>query len=261
MLSAKVRQWIFVVVSALLSLTLLTAAMAEEVEKWSFSAAMDVNGKYVWRGINLTDGLVFQPSISASLKGFSISVWGNLEATDANDQSGNFTEVDYTAAYSWETKGLTLGAGLVHYTFPNIGAPATTEIYGSAAFSAPLSPTISLYYDIDEAEGFYASLGLSHTIENALMISESKSLPLELSLSLGYGDSSWNGYNHGVAKSALTDLLVSLKIPYKLSEKWTMTPSIYYTSILSGDIRDNRNSLGLGNNNNLWLGLSFSGSF
>ena len=72
----------------------LTVSAEEKVE---FELTGDFNGKYIWRGQNLVDDPVFQPGLSAGYQGFTVGIWGNLETTNINRNSGEFRASIYWA--------------------------------------------------------------------------------------------------------------------------------------------------------------------
>ena len=106
-----------------------SAAKAEE-EKPAMDATVSALNQYVWRGQEMTrNSIVIQPSLTASYKGFSINLWGNLDTdpytrTDTS-YSGTWTETDFTLSYSKSFGIVTAGAGYIYYGFaaPNAGRP------------------------------------------------------------------------------------------------------------------------------------------
>ena len=135
--------------------------IAENIE---FGVTADYFGKYIWRGQNLSDDPVFQPGISASYGGFTGSVWGNIDTTSINAESGEFTEYDYSLDYSGDiADGVGFSVGVINYYFPS--AEDTTEIYWGFGLDVPLSPSVTVYHDVDEIKGTYVSFGLSHSVE------------------------------------------------------------------------------------------------
>ena len=57
-------------------------AMADDVDEdrlWEFSASATVASRYLWRGIQLSQGPVFQPEVGLSYAGFSLVAWGNVK--------------------------------------------------------------------------------------------------------------------------------------------------------------------------------------
>ena len=76
----------------------------------SVETNLGVNSKYLWRGIEMNEDPVFQPEVKFGFKGFSATVWGNLELTSVHNghgedgDSGDFTEIDYIFDYSGNFK-------------------------------------------------------------------------------------------------------------------------------------------------------------
>ncbi|MCY3969087.1 MAG: MltA-interacting MipA family protein [Acidobacteria bacterium] len=124
--------------------------------------ALDFASAYVWRGITFTDGAVWQPSVTASNdSGFAINVWGNLDLDDANDMSAEFNEIDLTASYGFGTDAVSAEVGFIEYLFPNTAFAGTREVYLTLGLDITASPSLSVYYDIDEVKDFYANFGVS----------------------------------------------------------------------------------------------------
>lgn len=143
-------------------LTVAALGLAAAPASADTSYSLDFASAYVWRGITFTDGAVWQPSVTASNdSGFAINVWGNLDIDDANDMSGEFNEIDLTASYGFGSDAVSAEVGFIEYLFPNTPFDGTREIYLTLGFDVTASPSISIYYDIDEVEDFYANVGVS----------------------------------------------------------------------------------------------------
>ena len=231
-------------------------ADAQAASDWSFSIDAAYNSKYVWRGINTVNGSVFQPSVTVGYKGLSLNVWGNMDLSDVNGHSGRFTELDYTLGYGWDCGDLAFGVGAIYYRFPHTGFPDTTELYASVGVNTLLSPTLTVYQDIDEADGTYISLGVSHTFEDVWQPAENVSMSVDLSDSIGFGSSNYNDYYFGVDHSAFNNVLVTLGLPVQIGEHWTLTPSVNCSALLGHDIRH-----ATPHDDNVWGGLTLSCSF
>ena len=93
-----------------------------------FEASGSFLSHYMWRGMRLSEGGVFQPSVTVGAKGFSANIWANYQF-DPN----RWTEVDFTAAYAGEKAKINYEAGYIHYAL-NEGEDSD-EIYGSNDFS------------------------------------------------------------------------------------------------------------------------------
>ncbi|GAG32135.1 unnamed protein product, partial [marine sediment metagenome] len=112
--------------------------------KVDFEITADFFSKYIWRGQNIADDPVFQSGFSASYRGLTAAIWGNLELTSINGNSGDFSELDYCLDYSGKVPGIkgvgySIGAG--YYTFPGTAIKDTTEVYAGLSFDLPLSPS------------------------------------------------------------------------------------------------------------------------
>ena len=221
----------------------------------SVGLSADLYTKYVWRGILLTDDPVVQPSITLSKGGFSANVWASIDSTDINEGNGaewRTQEIDYTFSYGTTVcDSISLEAGVIFYTFS--GFDSTQEVYASIGFDAPLSPTLTVYYDFDEVDGFYGTLGVGHDYEVG------ENLTLSASASLGYADSAYNEAYWGVTDSAFNDLTAGVSATYAFTDSFSMGASAAYVYLVDGDIRDVAKDNGSGGE---WiLGLNATYSF
>jgi hypothetical protein len=224
----------------------------------SFDFSVTYNTKYVWRGINVVDGSVLQPSATVSYRDLSLNVWGNRDLTGKNGQRGDFTEYDVTLDYSlWSWRNLWLNVGTIYYKFPHSDAPSTNELYASVGMDTILSPSLTVYQDVDEADGTYASFSVGHEIADAVSFSETAGLDIALTASLGYGSSNYNDfYYSGVDSSGFTDVMMGISFPIRITENFVLTPAVNYSELLDSDIRDS-----MSDDSNVWGGLTASYSF
>ena len=225
---------------------------AEGEDAVSASLDVPVLSAYVWRGQVLVDDPVVQPTFTVSKGGFAINWWGNFNLDDnATGDDFEFSEHDITLSYATTCPltGAGVTVGVVNYDFPNVGlADAegnlslvndTREAFLTYALSDLVaSPTLSVYYDFKEADGFYGSLGVSHSF--ALL----DTVTLGLGATLGAADSDWAGYYFGDVGSGLTDWGVSASLPVALSGGWTVTPGVQYVALLD-DAKDAVDATGI----------------
>jgi len=214
------------------------AVIAED--KIDFEITADYFGKYIWRGQNLSDDPVFQTGISAGYKGLTAAIWGNLELTNINGNSGDFSEVDYSLDYSGAIPGIEgVGycVGVIYYDFPGTIVKDTTEIYWGLNFDLPLNPSVTVYHDVDEAEGSYISLAFGHSLEKVAKLGPDLPVGMEIGASLGWGSGSYDKYYWGTDQSKLNDLAFSVSFSIEIAG-WTVAPSLNYITLLSDDIRD-----------------------
>lgn len=222
---------------AVLGVMVIIASFVRAETPVEFGGGADVVSDYVWRGQLLTDDPVIQPYIDVGAYGLNFNVWGSIDMTDINengDEDFRLQEVDYTLSYGFTpAAGLDLEAGAIYYDFPGTGFDSTQEVYLSAGLSSlPLSPTATVYYDVDEIDGLYANIGIGHTFELQ------EDLGLSLGASLGWGDEDYNAGYFGVTDSGLNDLGLSASLDYTINENFSMSVYAGYSEMLDSDIED-----------------------
>ncbi len=234
----KVKKLQFLIVG--LSMLACGAGEAFADSGVDFEITADFFSKYIWRGQNISDDPVFQPGLSASYKGLTAAIWGNIELTGINGNSGDFSELDYYLDYSGKVpgiKGVGYSIGAAYYGFPGTATKDTTELYWGLNFDLPLSPSVMFYHDVDEAEGTYISFAAGHSIEKIAELGPDIPVGMEIGASLGWGSGSYNKYYWGTDQSKLNDLAFSVAFPMEVAG-WTLAPSLNYVTLVSDDIRD-----------------------
>lgn len=205
-----------------------------------FTINADFYGKYIWRGQNLVDDLVLQTAISASYEGLTAAVWGNLDLTNVNRNSGDFSELDYSLDYSSSMaglEGLGYSLGLIHYDFPGTDIKDTTEFYWGLSLDLPASPSLRFYHDLDEADGTYIVLAGQHCVDRIAELGPEMPVGMEIGAGIGWGSGSYDKYYWGIEPSKLNDLTLSASFPLEVGA-WTVTPSLNYVTLLNDKIRD-----------------------
>ena len=219
-----------------------------EEESPSASADVAILSKYVWRGYELSrDSIVIQPSLTVSYKGFSGNLWGNLD-TDiyrSDEEDRDWTETDFTLSYGREFGMLSAEAGYIYYGLKDIDTD-TQEIYLSLGLDTLLSPSLTVYRDVDNYPSWYFLLGISHAFE----ITEKVSLELSGSISYllsddedGYPEIDSSGNPTGDGFENLHDGVISASLPIVVTKYVTITPSLSYSFALSSDASDEMESM------------------
>lgn len=218
-----------------------SAAFAGE-DSPSVNVDLTFGSRYVWRGLILTDDPVLQPSLTIGYKKLSLNVWANNDLTDkgASGES-EITELDYTLDYSSSVDKFSYSLGVIQYTFPDVGE-GTTELYGSIGYDFVVSPTLTLYYDTDEAGGIYANLGLGYSLPLPEVAEVSPSLVL--SGSVAYATSNWNEFYYSVDDSAFVDLLLTATLTVPVDNHITVSPYLSYSLLLDSKLEDAANAAG-----------------
>lgn len=232
-------------------------------EKPELSADVAFLSQYIWRGYALSkDSLVIQPSITAGFKGFALNLWGNLDTDNEAYNGSKWNETDLTFSYGHSFGIVGLEAGFIYYALD--GLDDSKEFYLSAGVDTLLTPTLTVYREVSKLQGWYVSLGLSHSFE----------LPYDMSLDLAGIFAYYNSDNDNMVDynddnmptsdrfSGLHDgtLAVSLAIPFY--KYFTVTPSIGWVFPLSSSASNEMSALSLdGRSNHVLGGVTLSMAF
>lgn len=216
---------------------------------------------YVWRGQVLNNGMVAQPSLTVAKGPLSFSVWANYNADGKQGNSDtDFTEYDFTLAYRLPEglimDGVDLDVGIIKYEYAGSWKDAdnTEEIFAVATFNnIILTPVFSVYYDINEANGWYGNFALSQGVE----ISEA--MTAEIGTSIGYGTRNYNNTYFGAdnGSGAVNDYNVYASASYVLTEQLSLGALLQYT-YLDGGVQNDAAGL---KDDLVWGGLNLSYKF
>jgi uncharacterized protein (TIGR02001 family) len=233
-------------------------APAPEEEKPTADFSVSALSKYVWRGYEQTrDSIVVQPSLTVGYKGFSANLWSNLDtkpysSIPGRTYSGNWTETDLTLSYSKTFGPVNVGGGYIYYGLnaPYSGAPDpldSQEIYVTIGLNTLLSPTLTVYKEIDHYHQWYALLAVSHTFELSKIIS--LKLAASASYLLSEDADKYPKYNSdSIATSDkfsnFHDGVVSVSLPIAPVKYITITPTVSYVFPLSNDAKYEMKALG-----------------
>lgn len=260
----------FLILSILISTTVLALA-AEETppgagpppaapaeEKPTADLTTYALSKYVWRGYeNTKDSIVIQPSMTLGYAGFTANLWGNLDtnpySAGSNSYSSTWTETDFTLAYN-KTLGLVnAGVGYIYY---NLGAafpggtkpPDSQEVFATVGLNTLLTPTLTVYKEVDHYHQWYFLLGASHTFALSKMISlklaasgsylKSESATPTDPLNIGYPKFNDNHVATSDKFNNFHDGLVTASLPIAVAKYVTLTPTISYSFPLSSDAKN-----------------------
>jgi hypothetical protein len=202
--------------------------------------AADVNSVYVWRGITFAKGGVIQPSVDVSgIKvgkvSLGINVWSNfnLSEWDGRLQRGQFSEVDFTL-----TAVLPAGfeAGYTEYVFAVAGStdfsaapePSTREVMLSWSREMAVTPSVSVYYDVEQIDDFFLLASLSRGVRM------SGKANLSLTAELGLAGEKFAKY-YGGTKGGLYHYNLFAKATYAATPKLGVSATAGYTAGCSAD--------------------------
>ncbi|MCP4453207.1 MAG: hypothetical protein GY809_17230 [Planctomycetes bacterium] len=222
---------------------LVVSGTASAIEEVAVDATLDYVGKYIWRGKVVTNDPALQPGVTVGLDKLTLGVWGSIDLTNVNGDRNRFQEVDYYVDYTDalpDADGINYSVGAILYHFPTTkgSTNATTEVYAGLGFECLLNPTVTLYYDIDDADGFYGNAGVSHSLDiSEYGIAEDMINSVDFAASLGVADKSYNKYYWGKSVNATNDFVMSATLPVELCSNATLNATCSYVSLLDGSIK------------------------
>jgi len=263
------------VLGAVLLIIGLSAAGRPVQAQAEVGADLGLFSAYVWRGVSLTNKPVAQPAVYLTIPAGNASValggWANVELGRYDDpldhfsQSGgvssfDLSEFDPYAEISFPVGIATLTGGAIGYIYPNdFGATSdinTVELYATAALGVPLSPELTIYYDIDKVDGAYLEGSVSHSQP----LGETVSLDLGALAGLSAGqdaevdaDGEPQAEVYNFLDNGLTHLDLSAGIPLTAGA-FSITPTVHL--LVNGDDATKLTSPSSDGDLKLWGGVS-----
>ena len=211
---------------------------------------LSVLSAYIWRGQELSrDSVVVQPAVTVSYKGFSVNVWGNLDTKPYSAANANYgakyTETDYTVSYSKKFGILQVTPGYIYYALgaPFAGGTApldSQELFLTLGLDTILSPTVTVYKEIDHYHQWYFLFGVSQAFEFNKVIS--LKLAASASYLLSADETTYAKYdNNSLATTDkynnFHDGTVSISLPLAVYKTLSVTPTVSYVFPLCDDAR------------------------
>jgi len=214
----------------------------------SADAYVAVYSKYLWRGFDLNDeddSFVVQPGADVSVGHLTFSFWGNI-----SENTGEMNEVDLTIDYSRDLSDLvSFSVGNILYNVDtNDADPNTTnELYLGLSLNTILEPALTVYFDYDEFNTIYTTLGIGHSFG----ISDAVSLSLGATASYLKDDE--DGF--GTDESWFHNLELSAGVDYAVNENITISGAVLYSEPLSDDAE---NIAGIDQESTVGLSISYA---
>jgi hypothetical protein len=222
----------------------------DEEPKVTGSGSLGVYNQYIFRGYEIgKSGLVAQPSLTASYKGFSASFWGNIDTNQRSTKTADFSsesmdhkkgwnETDLTLSYTYPIGKLSLTGGYIYYNTKY--AVETEEVFGTIAYDIISKPALSVYRDIANYPGTYLNLSFAHSFPIV------KEMTLDLGASFGYfigANNYWKTYEEalgtytGKKYKGFHDGMVKAGLTIPVTKSFTIQPVVQYWFPLTGDAK------------------------
>jgi hypothetical protein len=256
----------FLLVIIFTTIPLISFAMEEPnpleqtqaTDKVTGEVAASVLSAYIWRGQELTrHSVVIQPSITASYKGFTANLWGNLDTNPYSggdeEYSSNLTETDVTLSHSQKFGMVQAGVGYIYYglaaTAPaGTDLPDSQEVFFTLGLDTILSPTLTVYKEIDYYKQWYITLGVSHIF--ALHEKAGLKLAAQASYLKSEDEATYPEFDSDSLVTTdkfnnLHDGMISIALPIAVTGHLTVTPTATYVFPLSNDAKYEMRARGL----------------
>lgn len=217
----------------LAGLSMLAAApvMAEDAPSADMTTAF--YSQYIWRGFELSqDSLVIQPSLTVGYKGFSMNMWGNLDTEYYANDTNEFNETDLTLGYDGSVGKLGYSLGYIYYALDGLDSQ---EVYAGVSLDTLLSPSLTIYKDMDTFPSWYFLLGVSHGI--ALGGDVSLDLGASVSYLLSEDEADYAERNGDKYKN-FHDGMLSAAVSLPVGKYMSVTPEVNYVFPLSSEASD-----------------------
>src|SRR5262245_43967825 len=204
-------------------------------DTFTYGAEMDFNSDYVWRGLLLDDGPVWQPSAWISAFGFTFTAWGNVVMTNASESAGQKSG-GLTLTYDCDWEKLKIEAALDAYTgrqSSDFEARNTMEASLKLSFPAgPLRIFTTHAFDVLAYRGsYFGEAGLQYERQ------VTKSAEFAISVRSGWASAKFNDLYIGVDKSAFNFVGIEGSLTYYLGRRMYFRPHIEFSSITDRRLR------------------------
>ncbi len=237
--------------SLLVTMLLFVSAPVVQAQTTNESALEDEGGfgltlnavfcdKYLWRGINYDDGLIFQPEAVLSYDDFYFSLWGNIDLLNNNDIESN--EIDFTLGYAHDFSSFGVETYVSYFNYFYAPDENTGEI--TVAAYLPVSDFtffVNSSFDFLACAGsVYSEIGVDYEKE----ISDQFSFYGTVNASLA--SSAFNDYYLGINKGALNLAGANAGISYAPIDGFSINADFTLNINIDKDVKEE-----LGNTSNL----------
>lgn len=201
----------------------------------ALEAEVDVNARYVWRGIALSRGGVAQPSASASYAGFTADVWASF---DLAPERGTLTTVAPSLSYERDIGKLRLSPSLDGYVLPASSAWTTGEV--GLEVSYPLGPIrVANHNHLDVVRhpgAYFGTLGLEakHRL--------SRSFTLRGYADVGVGTTRFNEVYLETRTTAVNVVEAGVALKYSITTALYVVGHVEASTLVASSLRDFANS-------------------
>lgn len=206
----------------------------EQTPEFTVGSEVDFPSRYIWHGLAWSHGIVMQPYLWMTTRGFTFTGFANFDIDHASGKNP-FNEVDLTLTYSREWKKITFEPDFQYYVYPNQeNVPATGEGVLKISFPIKYLQLFTIHtFDLVEYKGsYFGELGITFTHEfNA-------TLSLETSLYSGWASAAFNEVYVGPHKSAFNVVGGDLSFTYYYANQLYIRPYCGISHIVDKNLQN-----------------------
>jgi hypothetical protein len=218
----------------IIQLSVLGVLANDDVE---LNLELEAKTKYVWRAVYVgPEPFVLNPFARVSFKGFSASVWANM---DPDPGRPTVNELDYTFSYTKEFGSFGFEPALIYYAYPAVPDPVSADISMklfyviSDRFTVYNTHYLSIFGRYGyQNNAYYVDLGCQYT--EKLM----ERFWLQTKLSFALASPRFNIINAGVGTGGLENMVLDVQAPYYLNDSLYLRPRLTMSTILMRSVRD-----------------------
>jgi hypothetical protein len=221
----------------------------EDEDPFYFGFEAGFSSRAMWRGIIVSDAINFQPDFWAGFGPVEFNAWGIMDLQNINDRQWEFGRVDLSLTYDHSFDMFDVTAGGIYYLNPDNNDRNTIETFAGVKFPAiPLDPSLTVYWDLQEAEGVYYDLGVEGVIGGTDDITG-----MDWNAHLGYATGGYNNFYFGDATTdfgpALTDFRFEISRKFAFGG-WYLRPVAGFSALVDNELRDKAADA-----DNFWFGV------
>jgi len=200
----------------------------------SYGSELDMNSRYLWRGMVCNDRAVAQPSAWIGLSDWTFSLWAS-RGLEERYGPAVVDEVDATLDFSRGWGAFTALASVTYFHYPHQeDAPPTGEIMlgGDYSLGALSLFTRHMVDYLEYAGGYWGESGISagwNLVE---------SISFESSAGLGWASREFNESYWGVPRSTLSLWSLAAAVSWNPAEYLYVRPHAEFFSLLDRDLSE-----------------------
>ena len=197
---------------------------------WGMDA--DINTKYIWRGMTVNDGLMVQPELWTSYRGFTAGVWGNLTAWDRFGAVKGH-EIDLFLTYDYNLGKLEVNHSLMFYFYPTQeNVPNTGEFYLGLGY--PIGDFKLVSVATVDIVTYPGAIYVEHAIEYEKAWGDR--FTLSTSAGLSWASGKFNAAYLGVDKTTINLATLNLDLTWVLWGPLYIKPHVQVNRFLNQDL-------------------------